>query len=337
MSATGAPTPTPAQLTSTSRRPKRSPCAATTRATSSSSAMLPATASTSKPAVRSSRAATSSLSGRRAATVRAWPSSPRTWAMARPMPEEAPVTSAARADMAGIQPNPRVGCGRPLGQRPERGHTLAERALLVLVDPRPARPGGHDESRLAVIVDLVHVDGPGAAVLGEPPRARTPSRRERDVARGEQQQRDPRLFADARQGSAIAPQVDEDPPVAGAHRGRDRDRERASVQRGEHGHDAAGPLGKRVERRMPAHRNHREIRTLRNGITTLTISTTSVPLMTRARSVGDMALSWWLNTLSSEVTTANAISQAASVVARRAVHRREREASMARTVRRQPR
>src|SRR3954467_4098399 len=253
--------------------------------------------------------------------------------MARPMPEEAPVTSAARADMAGLPPNPRVGCGRPLGQRPERGHTLAERALLVLVDPRPARPGVDDERRLAVIVDLVHVDGHGAVVLRELPGARTPSRRERDVALGEQQQRDPRLFADARDRSAVAPQIDEDPPVAGAHRSRDGDRERASVHRGEHGHDPAGPLGKGVERRMSAHRNHRAMRTLRTGITTLTISTTSVPLMTRARSVGDMAPSWWPNTFSSEVTTANAISQAASVVARRAVQRRGREASMSRTVR----
>src|SRR4051812_1199748 len=103
-SATGAPMPTPAQLTSTSRRPKRSRCAATTRCTSASSAMLPATASTSRPADRSVPAAVSSLSGRRAATVRPWPSSPRTWAMARPIPLEAPVTMAARWGIGRIQP-----------------------------------------------------------------------------------------------------------------------------------------------------------------------------------------------------------------------------------------
>ena len=37
---------------------------------------------------------------RRAATVRAWPSSPRMWAMPRPIPLEAPVTMAARFGMA---------------------------------------------------------------------------------------------------------------------------------------------------------------------------------------------------------------------------------------------
>ena len=67
----GAPMPRPALLTSTSRRPKRSRWAATTRWTSSSTAMLPGTASTSWPAARSSSAAASRFSGRRALTVSA--------------------------------------------------------------------------------------------------------------------------------------------------------------------------------------------------------------------------------------------------------------------------
>ena len=46
-SATGAPTPTPALLTSTSRRPKRSRWRATTFWISSSEVMLAATSSTS--------------------------------------------------------------------------------------------------------------------------------------------------------------------------------------------------------------------------------------------------------------------------------------------------
>jgi hypothetical protein len=40
----------------------------------------------------SSAAAASSFSGRRAARVSAWPSSPSIFAMAKPMPLEAPVT-----------------------------------------------------------------------------------------------------------------------------------------------------------------------------------------------------------------------------------------------------
>ena len=45
ISATGAPMPTPALLTSTSSRPKRSLCAATTRWTSASSVRLAAISS----------------------------------------------------------------------------------------------------------------------------------------------------------------------------------------------------------------------------------------------------------------------------------------------------
>src|SRR3954451_23683909 len=99
-SPTGSPIPTPALLTSTSRRPERSRCAATTRWTSSSSPRLPATACTSRPACSRPVAACSSFSGRRAASVTAWPSSPSSRAIASPMPLDAPVTIAARAAMS---------------------------------------------------------------------------------------------------------------------------------------------------------------------------------------------------------------------------------------------
>ena len=69
MSATAAPMPTPALLTSTSSRPQRSRWAAATAAIPASSAMFAATSSTSKPASRSPSAAAVSFSGRRAATV----------------------------------------------------------------------------------------------------------------------------------------------------------------------------------------------------------------------------------------------------------------------------
>src|SRR4051812_48923949 len=103
ISPTAWPIPTPALFMSTSQRPKRSRCAATTRWTDASSIMFPATTSTSAPVPRSSRAAASSLSGRRAATVRPRPSSPSIFATARPMPLEAPVMIAARSAMGGIQ------------------------------------------------------------------------------------------------------------------------------------------------------------------------------------------------------------------------------------------
>src|SRR3954471_1186830 len=124
ISASGAPTPTPAPLTSTSRRPKRSRWAATTRRMSSSSAMLPATCSTSCPAARSLCAASASFSGRRAATVSPYPSSPSAPAMASPIPLDAPVTMAARPGMAGIQP-----C-RTEALWPARAVAAAERAVL---------------------------------------------------------------------------------------------------------------------------------------------------------------------------------------------------------------
>ena len=91
------PRPTPALFTSTSIRPQRSRCSSTARTTSSSSVICAATACTSIPSERRSAAAASSLSGRRAATVTPYPSSPSARAIAKPMPLEPPVTSAARS------------------------------------------------------------------------------------------------------------------------------------------------------------------------------------------------------------------------------------------------
>src|SRR5205823_3358237 len=84
------PMPTPAELTSTSRRPKRSRCSATSRAQSFSSATSAATA-----VAPSSAAAACTFSGRREASVSPKPSSRSMRAIARPIPDEPPVTSAA--------------------------------------------------------------------------------------------------------------------------------------------------------------------------------------------------------------------------------------------------
>src|SRR5437868_9162359 len=82
--------PTPAELTSTSSRPKRSRCSATSRAQSFSSATSAATA-----VAPSSAAAACTFSGRREASVSPKPSSRSMRAIARPIPDEPPVTSAA--------------------------------------------------------------------------------------------------------------------------------------------------------------------------------------------------------------------------------------------------
>src|SRR5438067_10400633 len=84
------PMPTPAELTSTSRRPKRSRCSATSRTQSFSSATSAATA-----VAPSSAAAACTFSGRRDASVSPKPSSRSMRAIARPIPDEPPVTSAA--------------------------------------------------------------------------------------------------------------------------------------------------------------------------------------------------------------------------------------------------
>src|SRR5438128_1773392 len=89
-SSTRPPMPTPAELTSTSRRPKRSRCSATSRAQSFSSATSAATA-----VAPSSAAAACTFSGRREASVSPKPSSRSMRAIARPIPDEPPVTSAA--------------------------------------------------------------------------------------------------------------------------------------------------------------------------------------------------------------------------------------------------
>ena len=83
--------PTPAELTSTSSPAWPSRCAATSRAHSSSSRT-----STANVVASSSCAAASSRSTFLAASVRAYPSSRSMRAIASPMPDEPPVTSALR-------------------------------------------------------------------------------------------------------------------------------------------------------------------------------------------------------------------------------------------------
>src|SRR3954452_5827239 len=136
-SATGAPTPTPALLTSTSRRPKRSRWRATTFWISSSEVRLAGTSSTSWPASRSSCAAPASFSGRRAATVSAWPSSPSMCAIASPMPLEAPVTRAARSAMA-AEPTHSGTMATPFA--------VALAILVLLIGAAFASPGGDEGS-----------------------------------------------------------------------------------------------------------------------------------------------------------------------------------------------
>src|SRR5438270_3250825 len=84
--------PMPAEFTSTSSRPKRSRCSATSRAQASASPTSAAIA-----AAPSSSAAAFTFSGRRETSVSPYPSSRSARAIARPIPEEPPVTRAARS------------------------------------------------------------------------------------------------------------------------------------------------------------------------------------------------------------------------------------------------
>ena len=88
--------PMPALLTSTSRRPNRAAWRSTTAAMPASSAAFAATASTVMPSSRSRCAAACRRSSRREVTVSACPPRPSSRAMANPMPDDAPVTRAAR-------------------------------------------------------------------------------------------------------------------------------------------------------------------------------------------------------------------------------------------------
>ena len=69
ISCMASPIPTPALLTSTSSRPKRSRCDSTRATICSSSVIIAGTECTSIPAERKPSAALSSFSGRRAETV----------------------------------------------------------------------------------------------------------------------------------------------------------------------------------------------------------------------------------------------------------------------------
>src|SRR5215212_2764942 len=93
------PIPIPAELTRTASPPKRSRCSATSRRQSSSLETSAATAS-----APSSSAAASIRSRRREASVSSYPSSRSRRAIARPIPDDPPVTSAAftRATLEGL-------------------------------------------------------------------------------------------------------------------------------------------------------------------------------------------------------------------------------------------
>lgn len=84
----------PALLTSTSSRPAVRSIASAAAATLSSEVTSRATPNASTPAVRSRATASSRLASSRAPTATVKPSAPRPWAMARPIPLFAPVTSA---------------------------------------------------------------------------------------------------------------------------------------------------------------------------------------------------------------------------------------------------
>src|SRR4051794_25141588 len=103
--------------------------------------MLPATPSTSCPSRRSACTAVSSLSGRRPLTVSAWPSSARTWAMARPIPLEAPVTIAARSGMDRYPTSPcpcaastRLAPAEPRPRRAALGRRVVDDVVDVLIE-----------------------------------------------------------------------------------------------------------------------------------------------------------------------------------------------------------
>ena len=107
------PMPMPAQLTRTSMPPYRSAWAATTRMHSSASPRFAGTASAS-----SSSAASSSGSGRRAASVRSYPSCRSARARASPIPDDPPVT---KADGTGGVSRSGLECALSPSGRPARG------------------------------------------------------------------------------------------------------------------------------------------------------------------------------------------------------------------------
>ena len=121
--------PTPAEFTSRSSRPCVSRCSSTRRRQSSSRATSAVTA-----CAFSDAAAASTLARVRAARVRAKPSSRSIVAMASPIPEEPPVTRAARS-----MSHPRKS-GRSLAPGAELRRGGTER--LLLSPDRTGEPSG---------------------------------------------------------------------------------------------------------------------------------------------------------------------------------------------------
>ena len=212
--------PMPAELTRTSIPPWCAAWAATTRTHSSGSPRLAGTAS-----APSSAPAASSGSGRRAASVSAYPSSRRARAMANPIPEDPPVT---RADFtrASLRPTAegksgrRGGGGRCVRGRGEGDGSLQRRSSVVASDLLPysvfvetleltalARAGGcaakYSAARLeTLLAGLV----PGGR-RGPPRRARPRRRRGR---------LSPRRRARDRLHRRLLPPVVDDPRTFGA-------------------------------------------------------------------------------------------------------------------------
>src|SRR5215208_796648 len=107
-------------------------------ARASSSAMFAGIALTSRPAPRSSSAAASSFSGRRAETVSPYPSSPSALAIASPIPLDPPVMSAARSATT-------ISSRRRLGAGPYRPATGSLDVGLLAPGHEP--PGDHEPDR----------------------------------------------------------------------------------------------------------------------------------------------------------------------------------------------
>ncbi len=135
------PTPTPAEFTRTSSRPWVSACSRTSRSQSSSRATSTATA-----AASSSRAAASTFSRVREASVSASPSSRSMRAIASPIPDEPPVTSAAPASATGRRyaAERSAAPGRESPRRAERGAGESKGS------PSPLKGGGGGNAAVAV-------------------------------------------------------------------------------------------------------------------------------------------------------------------------------------------
>src|SRR5437762_2924170 len=154
----------PAELTSTSRRPNRSRCSATIRSHSAASETSAAIA-----AAPSSAAAASMRSGRRETSVSSNPSSRSIRAMASPMPDEPPVTSADSGIAPTVNGRGSNGPHESHRRRRLRGQVLRVAAVFAGADEQVRAAGailagGHTirdtEPKYGLaVVGTVHPDG----------------------------------------------------------------------------------------------------------------------------------------------------------------------------------